>query len=50
MVRTVIEYSGKTNNGITCKRTLEDAFAKTLFNCGEEALGNTTANNALTEL
>ena len=50
MVRTVIEHSGKTNNGITCKGTLKDTFAKTLLDCGEEALGNAAANNALAEL
>ena len=32
-------------HGITCDKTLCDALAKTLFNCGEVVLGNCAADN-----
>ena len=50
MGRTVAEGCLQTDNGITGKGTLEDRFAQTLFNCGEEVLGNGAADNLLGKL
>mgnify|MGYP000582782073 CR=1 FL=1 len=50
MGRTVAEGCLQTDNGITGKGTLEDRFAQTLFDCGEEVLGNGAADNFLGKL
>jgi hypothetical protein len=45
VIRAVVETSLDANHGIACYETACDTFAKTLFNCGEEVLGNCAANN-----
>ena len=43
MVRTIVQNCLQVNNGIAGKRTMCAGLSQTLFNCGEEVLGNGAA-------
>ena len=50
VVGTVVQGSLDTNGGIAREHALVDCFAQTLFNSGEEVLGNRAADYALCKL